>query len=333
VFGRADLPVSIDTRMLPAGTKASRLILDVMVAPDGAGEKAVVSAFLNERLVDSAVAQSTEATRLDFPLGDNLVGTTAGVRAVVQRRSAQGDCRFEPQGYPAQILGSSAVVLEPAEATARDFSDLVAHWAESVEILLPPSAGERPLDTLALLSGILGALSSDSATFTVKFNPSGTAPMPGAPFLAVSNVPPAGSSPRVRFDRGRVAVADRGGQTVLDLGGFSGGAVAQVVNAGAKPGLWIKPLTDAGLLPSPRAEDLRLDRGDVAFLDKSGVALALSTERDTLIRVTYPEQISWMTVADRFRTWIIGTLWVLLTIAFLYGLQRMLRRRVARTGE
>ena len=114
VFGRADLPVTIDTRTLPAGTKPSRLVLDVMVAPDGAGEKAVVSAFVNERLVDSAVAATGEPTRLDFPLGDGLIGTTASVRAVVQRRSAQGDCRFEPQGYPAQILG-----IERGRAGAR----------------------------------------------------------------------------------------------------------------------------------------------------------------------------------------------------------------------
>ena len=36
VFGRADLSVTIQTRGLPANTQASRLILDVMVAPDGA---------------------------------------------------------------------------------------------------------------------------------------------------------------------------------------------------------------------------------------------------------------------------------------------------------
>ncbi len=50
-------------------------------------------------------------------------------------------------------------------------------------------------------------------------------------------------TPRVRFDRGRVAVTDRAGRTLLDLGGFVGGAVAQIVAAGDYPGLWIKPLS------------------------------------------------------------------------------------------
>jgi hypothetical protein len=158
-------------------------------------------------------------------------------------------------------------------------------------------------------------------------------PAPAKPFIAISDTAPSGSNPRVRFDRGQVAVADRSGKVLLDLGGFSSGAVAQLVNAGAQPGLWIRPLASDGSLPTPAA--VRLDRGDVAFVDKSGVALAMSTERDTLIRVTYPDQVSWLTIADRFRPWIIGTLWVAATLGFMVVLQRMFRRRRASdpTGE
>jgi hypothetical protein len=184
---------------------------------------------------------------------------------------------------------------------------------------------------LPLVADLLNALAPETAPFTVTLTGQGMAPAPGRPFIAVSNVPPQGSTPRVRFDRGRVVVADRSGNTLLDLGGFAAGAVAQVVNAGDRPGLWIKPLATDGALPAPAA--LRLERGDVAFLDLRGVALALSTERDTLVRVTYPEQMSWVTIADRFRTWIIGSLWVLVTIAFLYALQRMLRRRTVRLDD
>jgi hypothetical protein len=271
-----------------------------------------------------------DQTRLDLPLADGLIGTTASVRVVVQRRSAQGDCRFEPQGYPAQVLGSSAVMLEPADVAARDFSDLVAHWANGVDILLPAAIGERPLDALPLIAAAINALAPEFAPLTVKLAASEGGPVTTAPFIAISNSPPAGSTPRVRFDRGRVVVADKSGKTLVDLGGFSAGAVAQVVNAGAHPGLWIKPLTADGVLPMPTG--LRLDRGDVAFVDGSGSSLALSTVRDTLIRVTYPEQVSWITIADRFRVWIIGSLWVFVTIGFLFGLQRMLRRRSPKTS-
>jgi hypothetical protein len=93
----------------------------------------------------------------------------------------------------------------------------------------------------------------------------------------------------------------------------------------------IKPLAADGALPvSP---SINLDRGDVAFLDKTGVALALSTERDTLLRVAYVEQGSWLGHLDRFRSWIVGAIWVFITFALLFVLQKMYRRRQATAGE
>ncbi len=331
VFGRADLMAVIDTRRLPPETRARRLLLDVMVAPDGAGEKAVVSAFVNERLLGSTVAASGEATHLDLNLPDGLVGTIANVHAVVQRDSAQGDCRFEPQGYPAQILGSSAVVLASAAAAPHDFSDLTPHFGRGITLLLPAATADRPILVLGILAQVVDQLSPDVAPLSVSFAAANGAAAPDAPFIAVSDKPPAGANPRVRFDRGRVDVADRAGHTLLDLGGFVGGAVAQVVEAGDHPGLWIKPLATDGAAPSPN--DLHLDRGDVAFIDGNGVALAMSTERDTVVRISYPDQVSWLTVAERFRSWIIGGLWLFATAALLLGLQRLFRRRPAQTRE
>jgi hypothetical protein len=322
----------IPGRILPSGTRPSRLVLDVMVAPDGAGERAVVSAFVNERLLASTVAAIGEPTRLDFPLPDGLVGTVANIRAVVQRRSSQGDCRFEPQGYPAEILGSSSVVLSMANRVAEDFSDLAALWANGVEVLVPASTAARPLTTVGSVAGVLNALSKETAPITVKYVEAGAIPTPSAPFIAVGKVPPAGAGQHVRFDRGRVAVTDRAGGTKMDLGGLSTGAVAQIVTSGTNSGVWITPLTSDGSLPVSPA--VNLDRGDVAFLDKTGVALAMSTQRDTLLRISYPDQSSWLSFVGRFGTWIVGGVWVLLTLVLLFVVQRIYRRRrIAVAGE
>jgi hypothetical protein len=325
VFGRADLSVAIASRMLTNGTRPSRLILDVMVAPDGDGEKAVVSVFVNERLLGSTVAAIGEPTRLDLALPNGLVGAAANIRAVVQRRSAQGDCRFEPQGYPAEILGSSAVVLSPESSAANDFFDLATLWSGGVEVLVPLSAAARPLAIVGLLADVLSALSNESAPIIVSFVDTGAAPKPGRPFIAVNTVAPAGATQRVRFDRGRVAVADRAGRTRLDIGGLASGAVAQIVTSGSYSGLWIRPLSHDGSLPVSPA--VNLDRGDVAFLDNTGVALALSTERDTLLRISYPDQASLVTSIERFRSWIIGGIWGVVSIVLLFALQRIYRRR------
>lgn len=327
VFGRADIAMALDTRMLPAGTRASRLALDLMVAPDGNGERAVTSVFVNERLLGSLVAQTDAPTRFDLPLPDGLVGTVANVRATIQRPSTQGDCRFDPQGYPAQILGTSSLVLAAAPAVAHDFSDLVPSFAGGFEVLLPASAADAPAHVLGAVSDVVNALTPETATIAVKFVAAGAAPVPETAFIAVGDAPPAGITPRARFDRGRVVVVDRSDRTVFDLAGFSAGAVAQIVMAGEHPGLWIKPLAADGSLPEP--PDLRLERGDVAFIDRTGVAMAMSSERDRLVRITYPDQVSWLTVAERFRSWIVGGLWLAATLVFLLVLQRMMRRRPA----
>jgi hypothetical protein len=332
VFGRAELAVTIASRSLPAGTRPSRLVLDVMVAPDSTGEKAVVSAFVNERLLASAVAAIGEPTRLDVALPDGLVGSVANVRAVVQRRSSQGDCRFEPQGYPAEMLGSSHVVLTPAGPVARDFSDLATLWANGIQVLLPESTVERPLSVLAALSEVLSALSDRTTPIDVKYVNAQAPAAPAAPFISVSSMPPAGADQRVRFDRGRVAVTDRNDRVLLDVAGLTTGAVVQIVTANDKPGLWIRPLSSDGSLAAAPA--INLDRGDVAFLDRSGVALALSTDRDTLLRVAYVDQRSWLSNVDRFWPWIVGTTWVLVSIALLILARRVRGRRAAgRAGE
>lgn len=331
VFGRADLTFTIDTRRLPVGRRPARLLLDMMVAPDGDADRAVVSVFVNEHLLSSKLAAIGEPTHLDLPLPDGLFGTTLGVRAVVQRRSAQGDCRFEPQGYPAQLLDSSAVVLGPADGLARDFSDYALRWADGVVVQLPASAADAPLAVLGLVSEVLNQLSPPASPVSVTLAAPATAAAPSSPFLVVGEQPPQGGAPRVRFDRGRVAVVDRSGHTLLDLSGFTAGAITQVVIARNVPGIWIRPLSSDGSLPVP--SNLRLERGDVAFLDATGVALAMSTERDTLIKISYPEEVSWLTIAERFRPWIIGCVWVTVTVVFLLGLKRVLRRRPNVTSE
>jgi hypothetical protein len=325
VFGRADLSVAVDTRRLPAGTHPTHILLDLMVGQDGDGEKAVVSTYVNDRLLGSSVAATGEATHLDLTLPEGLVGTSANIRAVVQRASAQGDCRFEPQGYPAQILGSSSILLAPADPHVDDFADLAPRWASGVEVLLPATASDQPTSTLSLVADVLDTLAPETAPITVKLSGRGIAPMPSTAFLAVSDVPPGGATPRVRFDRGRVIVADHSGRNLLDLGGFMSGAVAQIVTVDDHPGLWIKPLAADGTLPAPAT--LKLDHGDAAFIDSNGVALALSTERDTLIAVSYPDQVSWLTIAERFRSWIVAGLWLIGTVGVLFALQRMFRRR------
>jgi len=51
------------------------------------------------------------------------------------------------------------------------------------------------------------------------------------------------------------------------------------------------------------------------------------------VKISYPDQVSWLTVADRFRPWIFGGMWLFATAAVLLLLQRMLRRRPANAAD
>ncbi len=194
-------------------------------------------------------------------------------------------------------------------------------------MLLPACAADQPALVLGIVAQAANQLSPDTRRSASAYVASGGAPAPDGPFIAVSDLPPSAANPRVRFDRGRVAVTDRSGRTLLDLGGFA--AAPWRRSYGRRyPGLWIKPLSPDGRAPAP--PELHLDHGDVAFIDDKGVALAMSTERDTVVRISYPDQVSWLTVAERFRSWIIAGLWLFATAALLLVLQRMFRRRARR---
>src|SRR4029079_17908008 len=101
-----------------------------------------------------------------------------------------------------------AIILTDAAEKPHDFADLSAWWANGIEVWLPSPALRRPRSRMGLIADTLAALTPDAAPITVKFN-GNEAPAPTAPFIAVSNRTPSGATARVRFDRGRVVVADR----------------------------------------------------------------------------------------------------------------------------
>jgi hypothetical protein len=185
VFGRADLTPSSTF----AGCRPERVrrgFCSTSWWRPTAPARRRSSAFSSTSACSAARSRrpASDASRSALP--DGLVGTIANVRAIVQRDSAQGDCRFEPQGYPAQILGSSALVLASADGAAHDFSDLTPRFAHGLELLLPASAADQPNLVLGLVAEVVNQLSPDVAPLS-QFHPPAVRRRRTARFIAVSD--------------------------------------------------------------------------------------------------------------------------------------------------
>jgi len=185
-------------------------------------------------------------------------------------------------------------VLAGVAGPAHDFADLAAHWGNGIEVLMSRATLETPgAQREHDHQRIEPALAGDRTDHGQVRRARRRADAERHRFLAVTEAAPLGGTPRVRFDRGRVAVADRSGRTLLDLGGFAAGAVAQIRHP---------PVSFPGSGSSHSLATVRCQRRQSCvsiaamspFVDRAGVALAMSTERDTLVQVTYPDQVSWL---------------------------------------
>lgn len=320
VLGRATFDASFALADLPAGMKPSRVDLDLAIAEDAGGESASVAAFLNGRLLGSTLSDGAVPTHFSAAIPDGLVGLDNNLQIVVQRPPRGSDCNALPVGSPAQLLPSSAIELTAAKDAPRDFFDLVPRFKTGVTVTLPSGDPLTLGSLLPLVAPLAAGLIAPDAPVAVRYG----APILDGNFIAVADALPGGAETPVRFDKGRMVLTDRAGKPLFDLDAQARMASAQLVAEDKGAGLWIKPPPES---VTPDIRPLRLDRGNVAFIDSDGIVLAFSTLRDQLVQVTYPDRISWLGLAQQYRPWIVGAFWLAVTLGFIALIRRMARRR------
>jgi hypothetical protein len=316
---------------VPRGYVASGLALDVAVAADGSNAPPIVSAFLNDRLLGSAAITESQPTRIQLTIPDGLPALTNRIRVVVQRQVRAGECAFRPQGFPAQLLRSSEVVLLPQTTVVDDFFELSQQFRDGATLILSGITPADQLRALRLLGEVTANLLPRDTPLSVRMADGVGTVTPTGPFILFGRIGPEINTP-IRFDTGRVVLTSADGRTLLDATGLDGMLAAQVVSINNQPGLWLRPTGPTLPTLTPQFSGMRLDRGNAAFIDPDGVRLAFSTTRDTLVQVTYPERFTWTTILEAYRPWIIGGVWLLVTILFVSLIQRLYRGR-ARSGS
>ncbi|MFM0619725.1 hypothetical protein PQR37_37335 [Paraburkholderia nemoris] len=312
---------------LPAGRWPTALDLDIGIGTDGSDVPAVANVFLNGRFLEGSTASKDGITHLHAVIPHGLVSLDNQVRVVVQRQPRAGDCTYLPASFPSQLLGSSAIELGEAEAPARDFFALASQAHNHLTVYVRDSlsvAGQRT--ALQVLATVAADIAPSDTPVVVKRVLSDSISAPGSAFIAWGDFRFDDSAVPVRFDRGNVLVRTRSGAPLFNLNDTRNTLIAQLVTLPGSPsGLWLRGTGADGAVPAPQT--VALDRGNVAFIGSSGVTLALSTERDRLIEVTYPDAPSWQVLFRRYGTWVLLALWLVITVAMLMALQRMYSRR------
>jgi len=330
VVERVEWGLDFRTTDLPAGRVPAALELDIASTPPTTETPSVASVFFNGTLLWSRrldMDGGIERFAIDIP--ERLLRLDNALRVMVQREAPSGNCEAVRPSFPVQILPSSALALEPVEGSPGDFTGLAVGFDASTEIHLPESALAQPVRPLTLLTHLAPQMMREPLPPAPRFYAEGTAPSPAGPFVLIGV--PDGLAPEapVRFDRGAVVLRDQAGATLLDATGTRDLAVIQVARIGSASGLWIA--APDGRLPLPQS--LTLSRGDVAFVDPTGVIMSLLSGADTVVEVDYPEVESWFDLLSAYRYYALAAIWVVVTLGLILGLRRLYRARDASGQE
>lgn len=309
------------TDRLPAGHRVSAIRAEVALSEAPNSANASISVFLNGRLLGSRASPGSVPSALNVSVPEGVIGRENILNVRVQRPPFTGDCMNPAQGYPVQLLTSTALKLTPTSSEPDDFFALAPAFKDGVDVFLPSSPAALR-DALSLLAMTAADLLPQSALVNVRFDTPKTAPE--SAYIAVLKEPLAQTAPSMVFDSGRMQLRRTDGKVMLDLSAEDAPTVAQIVHNGTTAGLWIRPgIGRHAALERP----IKLDRGNIAVLDRNGIALAFSHGGEQLVSIAYVEVRSWADLAREYRPWIVGALWLALTAVFISILSRYYRRK------
>ncbi|RYH02017.1 hypothetical protein EU805_12615 [Salipiger sp. IMCC34102] len=317
-----DISASIDA--FPVGQIPMGVQLLIAAARSVNGQGVTASAYMNGTLLGSRPLDNEGPTWMSFTIPAGLVVRDNQIEVLVQRQIEGGSCRFGPQGYPAQIFPESRFILGKAPDPIDDFFLLRQAFGNGLDVVLGEDVGAQ--EAMPWLLPVAGAILPDAVVITPQSQI--IAPVDGdrpRPFLYVGFQAPAGADAKVRFDQGRVEVRDNQGSVLFNGEMLNDVGLVQIVEVNGRSGLWLRPGAGAPPAPTPVAP-LLLDRGDLAFISSDGVQIVTSTRRASLIDVVYPERFDAMQLIATYRPWIVGALWIALTLIVIRFLQGVYHR-------
>ncbi len=271
IAGEGGWTMALPASRLPAGKTVRGLSIDVTSVPDGAPRAASLSAWMNGFLLGSTALDHAGTTHLEVSVPDGSVHTLNGIEVRVTRED-RANCGDVPRGWPVQLLGTSHVLLGTA-GKVDAFHDFAAATAQGVTVVVPNVAA------LPLAGRAVAGLVGGDVPIRVAYS---TVPAEG-PVIYVGEAPPPGTRPALQVTNGEMILTDGAGQAGITLPDAGTQTIVQLLDAGGRQILWIRPAAD-GLVPA----SMWLDQGDVAVVAADGSMTPLSTRHDRLTPLIGP---------------------------------------------
>lgn len=275
VLSRADWKAGFDIGAVAVdGRGPGTLVMDVAAAPGAARTPPVVSVFLNEVLL---AAKEMEANgrreRIVAPIPRHVLSTHNDIRVSFVRQQASDRCRETPEPYPVSVLASSHIVLDKIEPLG-DFSGLISHFANGVNLLVPIAYLYDSQNTLPRVISL--ASSTGVSPARARFIPVVDVGPPKikGPFLAIDVPLKDADSSEVKLQGGRLFLAGESERPLLDVSGLNRAGLLEVTRVGRDAGAIYRTLgRDAPLMDKP----MHLSGGNIAVIGMSGLRAELNT--------------------------------------------------------
>lgn len=275
VLARADWNASFDIGAVVTQDRGpGTLVVDVAAAPGAARTPPVVSVLLNEVLL---AAKEMEATgrreRIEAPIPRHVLSTRNDIRVSFVRQQASDRCRESPEPFPASVLSSSHILLDRVEPHG-DFSGLISHYANGVNLLVPIGYLYDSPNTLPRVIRL--ASSTGVSPGRARFIPVTDVGPPKikGPFLAIDVALKDAERSAVKLQAGRLFLAAGSERPLLDISGLNRAGLLEVTRLGRDTGAIYRTL---GRDAPPMDKPMQLSGGNVAVIGMNGLRAELNT--------------------------------------------------------
>ncbi len=300
---------------LPSGMRPQTAHLKVVLPRSEPEQDFRLYAYLNDILItaERLVGDGAEHT-LAIPFDKVLRSEVYNLR-LVARDGGESDCSAPAHHYPIHVSPESHLTLLQETEPPSGFASLPGVFGAGFDLYLPRAYLTEARQRLPLLGRVLAGFAVSPADYRLVMFESSVAPEPQRNFIMAGEQPPAGATPAVRFEQGRVELIDHRGATLFDDTRLRHSSIIQLLHVAAVTGLWLHP-GRLGELPAVDAN--RLGDNDVAIYERDHLLLTIDSRQEDLVRPHYPEAPRWYErlAAHRLVWLLVG--WLLLTLGIVY---------------